>query len=104
MENNLSAMKKALEEGLSVTFDFRRQEDGDLAVEVRAERDTCPDFQSMEEMELLRMEELLEDKLSQLDVTEPEDEESEVHKQWEELHDELEEMLDEVQDCLDECK
>lgn len=104
MENNFSAMKKALEEGLSVTFDFHRQEDGNLEVGVRAERNTRPDFQSMEETELLRMEGLLEDKLSQLDVTEPEDEESEAHKQWEELHDELEEMLDEVQDCLAECE
>lgn len=104
MENNLSAMKKALEEGLSVTFDFQRQEDGDLTIEVRAERDTYPDFQSMEETELLRMEELLEDKLSQLEVAEPENEDSEAHEQWEDLLDELEEMLDEVQDCLAECE
>lgn len=104
MENNFSAMKKALEEGLSVTFDFKRQEDGDLAVEVRAERDTCPDFQSMEEAELLRMEEMLEDKLSQLDAAEPEAEDSKAHAQWEDFHDKLEEMLDEVQDCLGECE
>ncbi len=104
MENNFAAMKRALEEGLSVTFDFYRKEDGELAVEVRAERDTGPDFQSMEETELLRMEELLEDKLSQLDAAEPEDEDTEAHEQWEDLHDKLEEMLDEVQDCLDECE
>lgn len=104
MENNFAAMKKALEEGLSVTFEFQRQEDGDLELEVRAERDTCPDFQSMEETELLRMEEMLEDKLSQLDAAEPEDEDSETHEQWEELHEKLEEMLEEVQDGLDECE
>lgn len=47
MENNFAAMKKALEEGLSVTFEFQRQEDGDLKVEVYAERGARPDFQSM---------------------------------------------------------
>lgn len=104
MENNFSVMKKALEEGLSVTFDFRRKEDGDLTVEVCTERDTCPDFQSMEETELLRMEEMLEDKLSQLNAAEPEDTDSEAHEQWEDLYGELEEMLDEVQDCLAECE
>lgn len=104
MENNLSAMKKALEEGLSVTFDFQRQEDGSLEVGIRAERNTRPDFQSMEETELLRMEEMLEDKLSQLDATGPEAEDSKAHEQWEELRDKLGEMLDEVQDCLAECE
>lgn len=48
------------------------------------------------------MEEMLEDKLSQLDATEPEDEDSDAHEQWEEVHEELEEMQDEVQDCLAE--
>lgn len=104
MENNFSAMKKALAEGLSVTFDFQRKEDGSLEVEVRAARDTLPDFQSMEETELLRMEEMLEDKLSQLEAIEPEDESSDAHEQWEELREELEEMMDEVQDCLGECE
>lgn len=104
MKNNFSAIKKALEEGLSVTFEFQRQEDGDLKVEIHAERSARPDFQSMEEAELLRMEEMLEDKLSQLDAAEPEDEGSEAHEQWEDVHEELEEMLDEVQDCLAECE
>lgn len=104
MKNNFSTMKKALEEGLSVTFEFQRQEDGDLKVKVRAEHSARPDFQSMEEGELLRKEELLEDKLSQLDAAEPDDENSEAHKRWEELLDKLEEMLDEVQDCLAECE
>lgn len=104
MENNFAAMKKALEEGLSVTFEFQCQEDGDLRVEVHAKRDVCPGFQSMEEGELLRTEEMLEDKLSQLDAAEPDDEDSEAHEQWEELCEELEEMLDEVQDCLDKCE
>lgn len=104
MENNFSAMKKALEEGLSVTFNFRHKEDGELRVEVYAERGARPDFQSMEEGELLRMEAMLEDKLSQLDAAEPEDEDSETHEQWEELHEKLEEMLEEVQDGLDECE
>lgn len=104
MENNFAAMKKALEEGLSVTFEFQRQEDGDLSVEVHTERGTRPDFQSMEEAELLRMEEMLEDKLSQLDAAEREDEDSDAHEQWEDLLDKLERMLDEVQNCLDECE
>lgn len=87
-----------------MTFEFQRQEDGDLKVEVHAERGARPDFQSMEEAELLRMEEMLEDKLSQLDAAEPDDEDSEAHKRREELHEELEEMLDEVQDCLEKCE
>lgn len=104
MENNFAAMKKVLEEGLSVTFEFQRQEDGDLRVEVHAERDTSPDFEDMGEAELLRMEEALESALSRLDAAEPEDDDSEAHEQWEDLHDELEEMLDEVQNCLNECE
>lgn len=81
MKNNFATMKKALEEGLSVTFEFQHQEDGDLKVEAHAERSARPDFQSMEETELLRMEEMLEDKLSQLDAAEPDDEDSEAHEQ-----------------------
>lgn len=104
MENSFDAIKKALGEGLSVTFDFQHKEDGDLKVEVYAERGTRPDFQSMEEAELLRMEEMLEDKLSQLDAAEPEGEDSEAHEQWEGLPDKLKEMLGEVQNCLDECE
>lgn len=104
MENYFSAMKKALEEGLSVTFDFHRQEGGNLEVGLRAKRNIRPDFQSMEETELLRMEELLEDKLSQLGAAEPEYGDSEAHEQWEDLLDKPERMLDKVQDCLIECE
>lgn len=104
MENNFVAKEKALEEGLSVTFEFQRQEDGDLRVEVHAKRDVRPGFQSMEEGELLRMEAMLENKLSQLDAAEPEGEDSEAHEQWEDLLDKLERMLDEVQDCLAKCE
>lgn len=92
-------IKKAVEEKAGITIEIKRDEDNGIKVTFSTEDEPAIDEMSKEE--LLKYRAVLEDKMEDLDVEEPDDETPE-HEAWEELHEELEDLLDEVEDRLDE--
>ena len=101
MDNNLEKFLKT--EGLRIIFDANGiQEETYTPLSV----EDIPSFGGMdlesmdaEDLDLLR--DQLEDLLDTLEEDEPEEEDSEVHDQWEEQISSVESFLDEVRDCLD---
>lgn len=92
-------IKKAIEEKVGITIEIKRDDDDGLKVTLST--DDRPAIEEMSKDELLKYQEVLEEKIDDLDANEPDDD-TPVHEEWETLHEELENELDDVENRLDD--
>ena len=76
-----------------------------IIIKFSAKFESGEDFPDIDEMtidELNAYRNTIEEKIEELDLKEPDDEESEEYEDWADEHEDLEDLLDEVIERLDE--